>query len=149
MNREDRIKLAIEKGCTYDEVTGKVYGVRGNEIKTKSNGYIVLKVSLDKKYYSLRAHQFAYYYKYGKIVEQIDHKDGDRTNNKISNLREVTHQQNQHNRTKAKGYYYDKVNNKFMAYIGLNNKQKTIGRFNTEQEARQAYLDAKKIYHII
>ena len=31
----------------------------------------------------------------------------------------------------------------------LNGKHIYLGSFNTEEEARQSYLEAKKIYHII
>jgi hypothetical protein len=32
MTRLEKIQLAIEKGFTYDEVTGKIYGIYGKEI---------------------------------------------------------------------------------------------------------------------
>ena len=149
MTRLEKIQLAIEKGFTYDEVSGKIHSRYNNEIKCKINGYINLGIRYNKKQYHLFAHQFAYYMKYGKIVKQIDQIDGNRSNNKIDNLREVTNQQNSHNRTKAKGYFFNKKTNKFQSTIVVNYKTIYLGSFNTEQEARQAYLDAKKIYHII
>lgn len=149
MTREEKIKLAIQRGVTYDEITGKIYGIRGNEITNKMYGYISLSLYLDKKYYHIKGHQIAYYIKYGKIVDCIDHINGIKDDNRICNLREVTHQQNQHNQTNAKGYHFAKYANKFKAQIMVNNKKIHIGLFNTEEEARQAYLDAKKIYHIV
>jgi vacuolar-type H+-ATPase catalytic subunit A/Vma1 len=80
---------------------------------------------------------------------QVDHIDGCRINNQISNLRIVTNQQNQWNRTKAKGYYWDKIAEKWKSQIALNSKIKHLGYFDTEAEARDSYLAAKKIYHII
>jgi hypothetical protein len=80
---------------------------------------------------------------------QIDHINGDRLNNKLENLRIVTHQQNQWNRTKAKGYSWNKNEEKWRAYIRIDCKLKYLGSFDTEAEAREAYLKAKKIYHII
>jgi len=79
----------------------------------------------------------------------VDHINGDKLNNHISNLRMVTHQQNHFNRTKAKGYYWHKHSKKWMAKITVNYKDKYLGSFDTEQEAREAYLSAKKILHII
>ena len=149
MTREEKIKLAIEKGFTYDEVSGKIYGVKGKEITSKVNGYIKIQIYTNEGKYELKGHQFAFYWKYKKIVEQIDHKDGDRTNNKIDNLREVTNQQNCFNRITTKGYYFCKRRNNFVSKIKLNNKVKYIGSFNTEEEARQAYLDTKQKYHLI
>jgi hypothetical protein len=149
MTREEKIKLAIEKGFTYDEVSGKIYGVKGKEITSKVTGYINIRFRNNNKIYNLKGHQFVYYIKYQKTVEQIDHKDGDRTNNKIDNLREVNNQQNQHNRVTAKGFHFDRKSKKFISKIGLNNERLYLGSFNTEEEARLAYLDAKQKYHLI
>ena len=79
---------------------------------------------------------------------QIDHIDGDRLNNNINNLRIVNCQQNHFNRTTAKGYYIT-PNNKYKAQIGTNYKTIKLGIYDTEEEARQAYLNAKIIYHPI
>lgn len=38
----------------------------------------------------------------------------------------------------TKGYCFRKDRNKWMAYIKKDNKMKTIGYFNTEEEAKQA-----------
>lgn len=147
MTREEKIKLALEKGFTYDEVTGKIYRF-SREITRKTNGYTNL-VIYGKKQFNLYGHQFAYYCKYKKIVEQIDHINGIKDDNRICNLREVTNQQNHYNRTTAKGYYLHKNTNKYVAQLRLNGKHIYLGIHNTEQEARQAYLDAKQKYHII
>jgi hypothetical protein len=80
---------------------------------------------------------------------QIDHIDGNKINNHIDNLRIVNHQQNHFNRTTAKGYSFRKTKNKYHAQIRAEKKLKHLGYFNTEEEARQAYLNAKLIYHII
>ena len=79
---------------------------------------------------------------------QIDHIDGNRLNNNINNLRIVNCQQNHFNRTTAKGYYIT-PNNKYKAQIGTNYKTIKLGIYDTEEEARQAYLNAKIIYHPI
>lgn len=79
----------------------------------------------------------------------VDHIDGNKLNNHISNLRMVTHQQNHFNRTTAKGYYWHKPAKKWMAYIKVNGKNKYLGLFNTEDEARESYLKEKKKLHVI
>lgn len=43
-----------------------------------------------------------------------------------------------HWRLNEKGYCFRKDRNKWMAYIGINYKLKTIGYFNTEKEAKEA-----------
>jgi hypothetical protein len=79
---------------------------------------------------------------------EIDHIDRNTINNKLSNLRILTHQQNCLNRN-AKGYTLDKIYNKWKSIIFYNNKNIYLGHFATEEEAHNAYLEAKKKYHII
>lgn len=77
----------------------------------------------------------------------IDHIDGNRLNNDISNLRLVTRRQNCHNMKKHRkgklvGCTYVKDKSKWRANIWINSKVKFIGYFNTEQEAHEAYKAA-------
>ena len=83
------------------------------------------------------------------VGDMIDHIDRDKLNNAIYNLRITTNQGNQYNRSNCKGYSLDKASGKFDSRIFLNGKHIYLGRHATADEARQAYLDAKKIYHII
>jgi hypothetical protein len=150
MTREEKILLAIEKGVTCDPITGKVYGVRGKELITKHTaGYISFSITKNKKQYYLLAHQFIWYWVHKTIVKQIDHINGVRDDNRIDNLRAVTNQQNCFNKKETKGYYWNKSRNKWKSEIKLDGKSIYLGRFDTEEEARQAYLEAKEIYHII
>lgn len=81
--------------------------------------------------------------------DDIDHIDGNKLNNAVNNLRIVTNQQNQWNQTKAKGYYWHKKNKKWQAQITVNNKNINLGYFENEIDARNAYLNAKRLYHVI
>lgn len=148
MTREEKIKLAIEKGITCNPETGQVFGVRGKEMINKLNGYICIGIQHNNNQYKILAHQFIWYVVKGEIVEFIDHINGVRDDNRISNLRSVTKQENSFN-TKAKGYCWHKTTNKWISYICLNNKVKYLGVFNEEDDARNAYLEAKEKYHII
>lgn len=80
---------------------------------------------------------------------QVDHRNGIRHDNRLDNLRLVNNQQNHFNETKAKGYYWNKRKNKWMARIGIDNRNIFLGYFDIESEARQAYLDAKLVHHKI
>ncbi len=79
----------------------------------------------------------------------IDHINGTKTDDHIANLRNVTHQQNHCNRTRAKGYYWSQKMKKWHAQIRLNGKSVHLGLYDLEADARNAYLEAKKLYHII
>jgi hypothetical protein len=130
---------------TYEE--GKVFGKSGKKIGSIGNrGYYQSTITVNKKTYHIRLHQYIYFYFNNKIVDCIDHIDRNPLNNNIENLREVTRHENTFNKN-AKGYY--KVGNKFRAQIRLNGKLIHLGYFDTEQEAAQAYLNAKIIYHKI
>jgi hypothetical protein len=150
MTELEKCELAKAKGYTYCPVSGEIKGVYGKVIRKKINGRIVCQLYVDKKQYSVKSYRLAWYLHYGHLpINFIDHIDGNPSNNKIENLRDVTAQQNQWNQTKAKGYCWDKSAKKFQAQISINREVKFLGYFNTEQEARNAYLKAKEIYHII
>jgi len=78
---------------------------------------------------------------------EVDHIDGLRDDNRRENLRLVTPSQNQHNQRRAKGYYFNKQYQKWRAQIFLNAKNRHIGYYNTEEEARDAYIQAKAKFH--
>ncbi len=148
MTREEKIRLAIKKGITCDPTTGKVYSPYKKELKAKSSqGYTYISIIHNKKTHILYAHQFIFYMVYGKIVDCIDHINGLVDDNRIENIRSVTYKQNQHNQKKAKGY--SKSGKKWNSQITIDSKTISLGRYDTEQEAHQAYINAKKIYHII
>lgn len=57
--------------------------------------------------------------------------------------------QNKWNSKNSKGYHWHKPNKKYVAQIRLNGELIHLGYFYTAEEARNAYLKAKKIYHKI
>jgi hypothetical protein len=148
MTRLEKCELLKSKGYTYDPETGKIYGVRGKEItNTRKDGYILLKSRQMTSI--LYGHHFGWYMTYGNVdFGELDHINRNASDNRISNLRIVTSQQNKFNQ-EHKGYCWDKSRSKWISHIHLNKKQIHLGRFNTEEEARNAYLEAKKKYHTI
>lgn len=79
-------------------------------------------------------------------VHEIDHIDGNPANNSPDNLRDVTHSENEQNKP-ARGYTWVAQAQRWQVYIMVNGRNRTIGRFITEAEARAAYLAAKAKYH--
>ena len=147
MTREERCKLAIERGYTYDAETGKVYGVNRKEITQSHLGYIRITLFNNNKFYKLFGHQLAWYWVNKECVKCLDHINGNRSDNRICNLRSVTQHQNLLNNKKAKGYSWAKDHKKWKSMIKYNNEQIFLGYYNTEDKARNAYLAAKEIYH--
>jgi len=80
---------------------------------------------------------------------QVDHINGVTHDNRVENLRLVTHQQNQFNNHKAKGYHWNKQAGKWKSQIYLNGRKIYLGVFDTPDDAHNAYLNAKLIYHQI
>jgi len=151
MTELQRCELAKEKGFTYNPETGEIRGAKGNVIKRKHTyGYICCALIHNDKKYNIRGHRLGWFLHYGTLpTNQLDHIDGNRTNNRIENLRNVNNQQNHFNMTKAKGYHWHKATNKFKAEIMKNGKNIFLGLFDDPLEARAAYLEAKKKYHVI
>jgi len=77
---------------------------------------------------------------------QVDHKDRNKLNNDISNLRMVSDKENKENKD-CKGCYLEKTSNLWRARIRKNKKTMDLGSFDTEEEATEAYLKAKQIHH--
>lgn len=79
---------------------------------------------------------------------QIDHIDGNKTNNVIENMRLVTNRQNGQNMKRHRngnlvGAKYNKNSGKWNAQIRLNKgEQIHIGTFDTEEDAHNAYIEA-------
>jgi hypothetical protein len=88
----------------------------------------------------------------GKRVS-VDHIDSNGLNNLRQNLRKCTQQQNNRNQRKHitktsrfKGVYYTRLSRgkKWRAGIAISGKTKSLGSFNSELEAKQAYNKAAK-----
>ena len=112
-----------------------------------TTGYI--QISLKGKTY--RAHRLAWFYVHGEWpVDQIDHIDKNRTNNRIDNLRDVSNQINSTNQNKSKvntsgvtGVYWSNYDKKWMARIQYNRKKLHLGYFDNKQDAINARKDAE------
>jgi hypothetical protein len=81
----------------------------------------------------------------------LDHTNGDRSDNRLYNLRAATSQQNNFNckskRNGLKGASFYKRKNKWQSQIRINGKSKHLGFFDTEIEAHEAYCRAAKKLH--
>ena len=84
---------------------------------------------------------------------QVDHIDHNPLDNRKCNLRNVTTSENHFNRKHQYeencGYCWDKQRQQYDTRIGVNGQRIFLGLFNTPQEARAAYLAARKKYHVI
>jgi len=115
---------------------------------------LYIRVMLSGKTYM--AHRLAWYITYGKWPDsQIDHINGIRGDNRISNLREVNNSENQQNRRSPSenrssgllGASYHKNDRRWQAQIKIDGKNRRIGGFDTAEQAHEAYIEAKRSLH--
>ena len=140
-----------EDGIVYSLNYRRSGKTRALKVCKGSTGYFHVSLHKNGKQKTKKVHRLvaqAYLENYSEDL-QVDHIDRVRTNNCLDNLRMVTGQQNRFNRSKIKGYTWDKLAKKWRAYIYLNKKKHHLGFFDNEDDARRAYLDAKEIYHKI
>jgi hypothetical protein len=124
----------------------------GREAFTAVDGKGYRHGSLDYTY--VRLHRALWAMTYGAWPkDDIDHVDGDRSNNDISNLRLVTASDNQRNQKRYKnntsghtGVSWYKPYSKWRATICLNGKHKHLGYFDTAEEAAKAREKASNTY---
>ena len=84
-------------------------------------------------------------------VNLIDHKDGDKTNNRIENLREATRQHNSVNSAMAqgagrRGTYFVQRLGKYAAQIKADGQWFWLGLHDTEDAAFEAYRSMHEIF---
>jgi len=97
-------------------------------------------------------HQVVWAWVNGKWPENnIDHIDGDPSNNRVENLRDVTQFQNLKNINKNKGLTpfvgVYKAGNRYISRIRNNYERIYLGSFDTAEEAHAAYcVKAKELF---
>jgi hypothetical protein len=105
------------------------------------HGYCTLRIDC-KKYY---AHRLAWLYVYGKFPNgQIDHENGNRSDNRIKNLRLANQKNNSRNSALRsdntsgyKGVYW--ADGKWLAVIHKNKKKYYLGKFSDPLSAAHCY----------
>lgn len=109
----------------------RVGGIAGSPA---SNGYRRIGVG-NARYL---AHRLAWFMTYGQWPNgELDHINGDKTDNRIENLRVVSRSQNManaprqaNNRSGHKGVHLDRKTGRWMAYMSVDGKFKNLGRYD-------------------
>ena len=116
----------------------------------KIDGYIT--IGVNKKVY--KAHRLIFMFHHGYFPIEIDHINGIKNDNRIENLREVTHIQNSMNRkirsdnlSKCKGVTWNTNNKAWAVRISINKKRKLIGYFKDLELADLVSNEARNKYH--
>ncbi len=112
-------------------------------------GYI--KIKIDRKIYM--AHRLAWFYateKWPRLL--IDHKNRNKADNRIENLREASNSDNKcsaivRRSGKYRGVYLYRPTGRWQARITKNNTIYNLGLFDTQEEAYTAYCTAAVRLH--
>jgi hypothetical protein len=152
---QDEVKTLFEykDGSLYWKIKpSKKIHINSEAGYTERDGY--RRVRIHKQNYP--THRLIFLYFNGYMPKFIDHKDGNRSNNNLDNLRECTAADNQHNRknqikfvstcSKWKGVCWIKHRKRWMARIKVNYKSIYVGYFTDEDDAARAYNEAAKKY---
>ena len=145
---------------TYDPETGVIsWKVNRGRVKAgdaagyhhKGDNYIYVKIRPNR----YPAHRLAWFLHYGRWPENvIDHINGNGSDNRLCNLREATISENmfnsrtpKSNTSGRKGVCYDKLNKKWMAYVGFDGRFINLGRYSTLEEADAAARAGREKFH--
>lgn len=148
---------AVQAALVYDQHSGQFTRLsgpyKGNRAGWRmTDGYIALYL-FGKQHY---AHRLAWFYVNGQMPEMcIDHINGDRSDNRISNLRSVDYQINgqnlraahRDNKTGLLGVSFNKKEQKFIGQLTTGGHPKWMQRFDTAEAASAAYLEEKRRRH--
>lgn len=123
----------------------------GTESGTLSNGY--RQIQVDGKLY--RAHRLAFLYMLGEYPKNdVDHIDGDRDNNKWSNLRPATRAENLRNakikntnKSGFNGVCWSKSRSKWEVHVTVDCVHIFLGEFHCKLDAIAARIRANKKYN--
>lgn len=145
---------------SYDPENGIVtrkISVRGRGSKCRAASIVgsfekrgYLHVMIKGKFVLL--HRLVYFLVYKRCPKYIDHKDCNKINNRIANLRPTTKRHNagntpmlSNNTSGFRGVSRNSNSGKWHAQIKIHGKQTYLGRFDTPEEAAQRYdRSAKK-----
>jgi hypothetical protein len=113
-------------------------------------GYI--QISIDGKLHN--AHRLVFMLHHGWAPEIIDHVDGDRSNNKIENLRPATWRQNLQNmklrptnKSGCKNVSWSAARKKWIVQLSIDGRQTNLGRFDDLEFADLVATEARNKYH--
>lgn len=162
--KKEGVKISRERlmrVLDYSPDTGVFTWINGNSRNVNpgdiagyknSCGYIKIRVGSSLFF----AHRLAWIYVYGEDIDghEIDHINGDKSDNRICYLRISSHQQNMFNMKKkstnksgVKGVHFDKRCNKWRAQTSINKKRVHIGLFDTIESAEKAISEFMVVNH--
>lgn len=126
--------------------------MKSGQVGWHQDGYLRFTLSTADARVQVCAHKIAWLTVHNEWT-LLDHKDLDRGNNKLENLRKATFSQNLMNTplrsnstTRIKGVSFCKATSKWRASIMVYGKSINLGRYKNIDDAANAYAQAAKKY---
>ena len=151
LSHEDVLELFDYKDGQLIRKTGRK-GDKGSVAGCihKGTGYIHVKIK--KK--TFKAHRLVFLLHHGYMPDIIDHIDGDKTNNRIENLRSATKSENSQNqrvrstnKSGIKGVSFSKHHNKWVVGLCKNYKSMYFGLYDDLELAELVAVEAANKFH--
>lgn len=160
MAKSELTQARVRELLDYDSATGEFRWkkrtsnrVRVGDIAGRDHGNGYVRISVDGEHHF--AHRLAWFWTYGVWpANGLDHRDRNRKNNRLRNLREAAQVENQQNlglrstNTSGKtGVSWHKQRQQWVATIWSKRKCYHLGLFATVEAAADAYAAAKRQLH--
>ena len=140
MLTQERLKQVV----VYDPLTGLFLDNRTGQERGHITKQGYRRIKVDNKNYL--AHRLAVLFMTGEFPKNdVDHINRERNDNRWSNLRCVTRQENTFNQKRFGVDYY---RGKYRCRITLDGVTHYLGLFKTEQKAKDAYFALKDTLHL-
>lgn len=157
--KEHLTQEELKTQVSYNPRTGefsRIARMRGSNVpmgpienRPSEHGYIRIRIFKAKH----MAHRLAWLYMYGHFPDEIDHVDRDRSNNAITNLRNVSPIQNRRNMslrvgnaTGVLGVSWSSPREKYISRITMNYGQIWLGQYSDFLDAVAARKAAELLY---
>lgn len=143
----------VSEFMSYDPDTGELVSKKTGIPFRCVNPAGYLRVQIRGRFY--QGHRLAWLLAYGEWpAEFLDHKNGNRVDNRLANLRLASKSENNRNRAVQKnnqagikGVHFCRQTGRWRAMLMVSKRRLCLGRFDTQEAAANAYREAAERLH--